>query len=127
MGSKNKRAKRVRPKLPKNWEALRTMSRDELISLGLGPWDDGLLLLLLLPHTWYDYIPEGLELVSIDGKAYTHKVYPRDEYNNIDWAAVNWGRHTGVNYTDDDHRGGFLAYGILVMEAPYQCVRGRVT
>ena len=47
--------------------------------------------IMLIPHSWYDFIPEGYALVDIFGGPleFCH------------------------GKTSDDHRGGMLAYGVL--------------
>ena len=65
-----------------------------LTDLGLQCWDK---ILWLFPAEWYDYIPEGYEVVDINlGK----ELFRRGE-------------------TDDDRRFGCLAYGILVKDTPH--------
>jgi len=79
------------PDAPKSFDRLRTMSRAELFRWGLRMWSEesGL---MLFPAEWYDRIPEGYEVVTINGET---KPFER-----------------GV--TDDDRRYGCLSYGIVV-------------
>jgi hypothetical protein len=85
------------------WHQLRELSKNALRELGLGVWNDpseveegdptyGGKVLMLLPGEWYAHVPEGYELVCIDGKP---EPFAR-----------------GV--TDDDIRFGCLAFGLLV-------------
>lgn len=68
---------------------LHTLFPDTLRQLGLRPWGDyGL---WLFPHQWYEHIPKGMRLLCIDGST---ELFEK-----------------GV--TDDDMRGGVLAYGIV--------------
>ncbi len=64
-----------------------------LTDLGLQNWDKNL---WLFPAEWYDHIPEGYEVVDI----------------NFEPESFRKGQ------TDDDRRGGALAYGILVKDSP---------
>lgn len=78
---------------PSFFESLRTMTTDELSRRGLRQWTDepdGTPPLLLIPAKWYNAIPEGYELESINGE--------KTKFTR------------GV--TDDDSRFGYLAYGI---------------
>ncbi len=79
-----------------DWKNLYTATSDEMRQMGMCVWDTNEQgTLWLIPHAQYADIPEGLELESILGQE--TKFQP------------------GV--TDDDQRGGFLAYGIRrVME-----------
>lgn len=72
------------------FERLRTLPRDELITLGLRPWSEesGL---LLFPFEWYAAIPNGFEVVDIFGKT----------------------EQFVAGQTDDDCRYGVLAFGII--------------
>lgn len=74
-----------------DWADYRTLSMDDLVSLGFGRWDDRL---ALIPGDWHSALPNGLELVCIDGQP----------------AVV------GRDYIDDDIRFGCLAYGIHCAE-----------
>lgn len=76
---------------PEDFEALHEMSEDELDALGMRKWDDGL---YLFPYQWYDDIPEGFGVVTING----------DEQRFY------------AGETDDDRRFGALPYGIRTGE-----------
>lgn len=77
---------------PKDFEALRSMSIDQLTELGMRLWDEESRL-MLFPGEWYKFIPKGFEIVSISDFSDKEKFNP------------------GV--TDDDIRFGCLAYGIV--------------
>lgn len=81
----------IKPVIPTSdlWEKLPYLSTDELIRIGLGNW--GQFNLWLFPMEWYNYIPEGMEVTTI----------------NEDVVRFEKGQ------TDDDTRFGFLAYGII--------------
>lgn len=79
------------PALPSEWNALRAMTKAELLSMGLGNWDGRL---MLFPGKWYAFIPEGFEVETISGG--------REKFQR------------GV--TDDDIRFGSLAYGIPAID-----------
>lgn len=68
---------------------LPSMGKEALTKLGMGQWGENGL--WLLPYQWYDFIPEGMELMCIDGS--------KEQFKK------------GV--TDDDYRFGCLAYGIV--------------
>lgn len=80
---------------PDDWNALRSMNKDELKKLGLGVWgeDPDGTTLMLLPGEWHAHIPEGFVLECINGGK---KVV------------------AGRDYIDNDIRFGCLAYGIRV-------------
>ena len=69
-------------------DSLKNAPLKVLADLGLQCWDKNL---WLFPAEWYDYIPEGYEVVDIN-----------DETEPF---------HKGIS--DDDSRGGALPYGIL--------------
>lgn len=77
------------------WEALRHKSFEELIDLGFGNWKNEL---FLVPGEWYNDLPNGLSLESINGRL----VVVADGYKDIN----------SQNYIDNDTRYGSLAYGI---------------
>jgi hypothetical protein len=87
------------------WNELHTMDREQLRSLGLGEYSG----LMLIPVAAYDAIPLGFALTSINNKTRAHRPYPRLPSGEVDWEAV---KADGGEYTDDDHRFGFLAYGV---------------
>lgn len=70
-------------------DALKTASKETLKDCGLGLWGDNL---WLFPKEWYDHIPDGYIVTDINGE---DKAFKKGE-------------------TDDDIRGGLLAYGIKV-------------
>ncbi len=74
------------PKTKEEFENLKTLSHKELIEKGLILWIEGH---YLFPGEWYNYIPDGVEIISIfETKAYFNK-----------------------NTSDSDIRCGALAYG----------------
>lgn len=88
---------------PRDFAALRAMPIASLREMGLRAWNaptdvdatdgefDGAVL-MLFPHSWYEHIPRGFEIVDIMG-----------------------GKEAFVpGTTDNDKRFGCLAYGILV-------------
>lgn len=70
----------------KEYDALKSAPAAILKDIDVGYWDEDI---WLYPAEWYDYIPEGYEIVDIMGN--TEKF------------------QKGV--TDDDRRFGYLAYG----------------
>lgn len=78
------------PNIPNNelFGTLHTKTKNELVALGLGNWDNKL---YLLPYEWHKYIPNGFVLTCIDGNNYVQ----------------------GEDKIDDDYRFGLLAYGII--------------
>lgn len=77
------------PHTVEEYAALPTYSEQTLTKMGCRKWNDSDPVLWLFPKEWYNYIPNGLEIVSINGK--------REKFQH------------GV--TDDDIRFGLLAYG----------------
>lgn len=78
--------------LPFDFAQLSLLSEAQLKKLGCGKWDSPDAngeVLWLLPYQWYDHIPEGTQLVCIDGET----------------EAFQHGK------TDGDSRFGLLAYG----------------
>lgn len=75
------------PASRRDFEALRECDDDELAELGLRRWSEDL---WLFPHEWYDHIPKGFEIETINDKL----------------EAFDPGQ------TDNDKRFGVLAYGI---------------
>ena len=77
-----------------DFEKLCEKSKEELTQFGMGLWildhvkDNNEL--WLFPHSWYNIIPEDFKCVDIFGNEFLFQ--------------------NGVS--DDDHRGGYLAYGI---------------
>lgn len=79
------------PALPSKWHDLRAMTKAELKALGCGNWDGRL---MLFPKEWYDYIPEGFAIESINGDV--------EKFQK------------GVS--DDDMRYGCLPYGVPAVD-----------
>lgn len=76
-----------------DWNNLKSCSKGQLLAAGCQVWNETLVgTHWLFPKEWYHLIPEGFEILCIDGE--TEKFKP------------------GV--TDDDTRFGVLAYGFLV-------------
>ena len=71
------------------FEQLHTFSHETLKALGMRLWNESGL--MLMPMEWYDHIPEGFEMLSI----------------NEDKVVFEKGK------TDNDYRMGMLAYGII--------------
>ncbi len=78
-----------KPAAQPTWEALRAMSVDELAALGCQKWDDSKL--MLFPVAWFGLIPDGYEVVTINGVT---KPFDRST-------------------ASDDRRYGALAFGIV--------------
>jgi hypothetical protein len=76
------------PKTIEEFDALKSMPDDKLRELGLQLWDTNH---WLYPAEWYDFIPDGYEMVCISGEV--------EKFEK------------GV--TDDDMRFGALAYGFI--------------
>lgn len=76
------------PLPPADFNSLLSMSAAELKKAGLGNWDGKL---KLFPASWYENIPIGFPIVDIFGK--------QDQFV--------------PGQTDNDHRFGFLAYGVM--------------
>lgn len=74
---------------PKDFDALRSMTKDQLQELGMREWDEEGL--MLFPGEWYDFIPAGYEIVTI--------TYSKEKFK--------------PGKTDDDIRFGCLSYGIM--------------
>lgn len=75
------------------WNTINTLAKDEP-TIFSGPMPQKREVdqnILLIPHAWYDMIPDGFMLVDIFGK---EEVFVHGK-------------------TSDDHRGGYLAYGVL--------------
>ena len=86
------RAVPIKPKDAKWLDTLKTAPVSILRDLGLQKWDDDL---WLYPAEWYDYIPEGYEIVDINGKT--------EQFCSGE--------------TDDDRRYGALAFGCKIGNA----------
>lgn len=73
-----------------DFETLRKLPEDALRELGLQPWskDSGL---WLFPAPWYDHIPEGFEVTTINDRSVSFD----------------------PGETSDDRRYGALAYGVV--------------
>ena len=83
------------PETLQDWEDLKTLSVDDLRSLGFGHWEDGL---CLIPGEWYTRLIPGLMVESTSGR----KITVAPDYQNED----------SESYLDNDIRYGCLAYGI---------------
>lgn len=89
------------PSVPDDFAGLRKMSGTALREIGCRRWCDPgdddwphRETLFLFPAEWYPHIPAGYKLALITGEKFAFE----------------------PGETDDDIRGGMLAYGILVME-----------
>ena len=76
------------PKTIEEFDNLKKAPPKTLKDIGLGRWDEET---WLYPSEWYDYIPDGYEVVDINGEKEKFK--------------------PGV--TDDDRRCGCLSYGFI--------------
>ena len=88
------RVDEINPTLPDDFESLQNLSEGELKEIGCQKWDepdDKGMTLWLFPGEWYDYIPNGLEIVDIFMEV---KKFERGK-------------------TDDDIRYGALSFGFL--------------
>ena len=82
-----------------DWKNIDKLSETTLKELGLRKWDEpdaNGMVLWLFPAEWYDYIPDGVEVVTISNR---REVFKRGE-------------------TDDDRRYGMLAYGVVCPATP---------
>ena len=80
------------PTTPKEYEALKKLSPEDLKKVGCQVWEKvDSKTLWLFPYEWYNVIPDGTKVYSIMWK---EKVFKRGE-------------------SDDDMRGGALAYGFI--------------
>jgi len=77
------------PKTVKEFNNLKKAPEPILFDIGMGKWDDNL---FLFPYEWYDYIPEGYEIVTINKDRETFQ--------------------RGI--TDRDQRFGYLPYGFCI-------------
>ena len=85
----------VTPAIPDTWGMILHLSPFVLKAIGCRPWDEPNTKgeqLWLFPAEWYPHIPAGYEVTTISGEQ--KKFEP------------------GV--TDDDRRGGVLAYGVVI-------------
>ena len=82
------------PQSLEEWLELTTLPKERLRQKGLGIWDDENGLHWLYPGKWYNYIPEGLPVISINGDV---EIFHKGE-------------------TDDDIRFGCLAYVFIQKE-----------
>lgn len=79
----------VHPENRKEWfDALKKLPHEILVRMGLGVWREKH---YLYPGTWYNFIPEGYQVIDINGKE--EKFYKGE--------------------TDNDIRFGCLAYGFI--------------
>ena len=76
------------PTTTAEYDALKNAPDNILEDIGLGQWDEEI---WLYPAEWYDYIPDGYEIVTINGKTKSFQ--------------------KGI--TDDDMRFGCLSFGLL--------------
>ena len=91
--------KQLTPEKSVEWfDALKALSHEELKNFGLGMWDTGH---YLYPLEWYDFIPDGYEVVDIfgDREAFKH------------------------GETDTDTRFGVLAFGFTTSDYKAQEAR----
>ena len=80
---------------------LKNMSKKELQDLGCGVWDDeGEETLMLFPEEWYDQLPKGLEITTIN-----------DEMGKFQ-----------PGKSDNDQRFGYLPYGVLIKTAVWKAM-----
>lgn len=87
----------ITPALPDDFKSLHLLSKETLKQIGCQKWDepdkDGFVL-WLFPADWYDYIPNGLEVIDINNNKETFK----------------------HGQTDNDRRFGALSFGFLRKE-----------
>lgn len=76
------------PKTAEEFDAIKSMHDDKLLAMGLQRWEKNH---WLYPYEWYSFIPDGYEMICIDGTVEKFK--------------------KGV--TDNDQRFGALAYGFI--------------
>ncbi len=75
------------------WNNVRSYDHDTLVKMGFGVWEkDEAKVHYLIPHSWYDFVPDGWPLLCIDGE---ESLFKKGE-------------------TDDDQRYGMIAYGFVV-------------
>lgn len=74
-----------------DWESLRHLPRAALVEIGCGNWDGRL---MLFPAAWYDSIPPGYIVESINGEV-------------REFRPATFG---------DDRRSGFLSYGVAALD-----------
>lgn len=82
------------PLLESEFEALKTLSEDELREAGLQPWNEEHTL-WLLPNEWYPHIPKGTELTDIMGETFE---FERGEDNDQRYGALPYGIEVGDGY-----------------------------
>lgn len=75
------------------FDALKAMTEDQLLELGMGNWNGRI---YLFPKEWYDSIPDGYIVTNIFGEAQPFE----------------------HGKTGDDTRFGMLAYGLEVENVP---------
>jgi len=68
------------------YDALKNAPENILEDIGLGQWDEKI---WLYPVEWYDYIPEGYEIVDISGK--TEKFQKDITYNEKRYGCLPFG------------------------------------
>jgi hypothetical protein len=80
------------PRTAKEYQALKLMEPDNLKAIGCQIWNrEGGRTHWLYPSEWYDFIPDGIDVVAINGETETFK----------------------KGETDNDIRFGALAYGFI--------------
>lgn len=75
-----------------DFSTIRSMTCKDLESMGCGLWNQTGL--MLFPFAWYEHIPDGFEIVFINGK--------KDVFEK--------------GKTDDDTRFGLLAFGVIGLD-----------
>jgi hypothetical protein len=69
-----------------NWDEIRSMKRSGLLGLGMGNWDGKL---FLFPASWFDHIPEGFEVKTINGA--TEKFSKATSSRDARWGMLAYG------------------------------------
>lgn len=94
------------PSSREDWDALRSMSVNDLREMGLGVWNEPDLegkVLMLFPGEWYDSIPNGLPIEGLWSPVEEDSCTCTREPELFERGA-----------TDDDIRFGCLPYGVRV-------------
>jgi len=86
------------------FEELENFTEEELLELGLQCWKGSH---YLFPHEWYDAIPDGFEVVDINGKIeeFEHGVSGDDKRFGV----LPYGIIRGNNSVDDIYEDGALS------------------